>query len=59
MEDKIEMSAGSQSTEYSVSLLNQVSLEAVSKANVSMSQVAQTHPVINLIEDLSTHSTLR
>ena len=33
----------------------QVSLEAVSKANVSMSQVAQTHPVINLIEDLSTH----
>lgn len=35
----------------------QVSLEAVAKANVSMSQVAQTNPVINLIEDLSTHKS--
>ena len=35
----------------------QVSLEAVSKATVSMSQLAETHPVINLIEDLSTHKS--
>lgn len=35
----------------------QVSLYAVSKANISMSQLAETIPVINLIEDLSTHKT--
>lgn len=35
----------------------QAALEAVGKASVSMSQVAQTNPVINLIEDLSTHKT--